>query len=225
DNLSYYLDFGPSFRVSADSFQLQVRTGFPERIGGVAVFGSDDKENWTRLTPRTTVVSSDMQTIEVAEDLQDQQYRFLKIQMIDPTGGNPMIELSEMRIFGERHEVINKISSVSISSEQSKQNRIVPGDTVKLAFTSIEPIKDVSVTIQGEPASIFTEDNLNWTAEAVMGANSPEGIVQFRLNYKTMEGVNGAETLFTTDGSLLRLSDDRNLLHYIIESTVITDSS
>lgn len=48
---AHYMDLGPDFQISAESFELQVRASFPERIGGVAMFGSNDKENWTRLTP------------------------------------------------------------------------------------------------------------------------------------------------------------------------------
>ena len=46
-----------------------------------------------------------------------------------------MLEVAEFRIFGERHEAVNKLSSVSISSDQSLKNRIVAGNTVKLSFT------------------------------------------------------------------------------------------
>lgn len=225
ENLTYYMDVGPSFRVAADSFQMQVRASFPERIGGVTIFGSNDKENWTRLTPDTTIVSEDMQTLSVSEDLRKQQFRFLKIQMVDPPGGNPMLELSELRIFGERHEVVNKLESVSISSDQSKQNRIVLGDTVNLSFTSTEVIQDVNVTIQGQAAKVKTEDGINWTASAVMGPDAAPGTVKFRLNYKTKDGVEAAETLFTTDGSTLFLADESDLIRYIIEATDITDSS
>src|SRR5690625_7773238 len=108
------MDLGPNFKVSADSFQMQVRSSFPERIGGVAVFGSNDKENWTRLTPDTTTGSEDMQTLELADDLKNEPFRFLKIQMIDPPAGNPMLELSELRILGEGHDDVNKLWSVSI---------------------------------------------------------------------------------------------------------------
>ena len=64
-NLTHTMDFGPSFKISANAFELQVRASFPERIGGVAIFGSNDKENWTRLTPGLTTVTEDMQTLDV----------------------------------------------------------------------------------------------------------------------------------------------------------------
>ncbi|MGM0876529.1 MAG: LamG-like jellyroll fold domain-containing protein [Bacillota bacterium] len=225
ENLSYYMDFGSGYRVSADSFQMQVRASFPERIGGVAIFGSNDKEIWTRLTPDKTTVTEDMQTLAVSDDLKNKQFRFLKVQMIDPPGGNPMLELAEFRIFGERHEVVNKLTSVSISSDQSKQSRISIGDTVKLSLTSIEVIKDVNATIQGQPAKVKSDDGINWVAEAVMGPDTPEGTVKFSINYKTKDGIDAAETLFTTDGSSLFLADESDLIKYIIETTDITDSS
>ena len=225
DNLTFYMDLGPNFKVSADSFQMQVRSSFPERIGGVAVFGSNDKENWTRLTPDTTTVSEDMQTLEVADDLKNEPFRFLKIQMIDPPGGNPMLELSELRIFGERHEVVNKLSSVSIFSDQSQQNRITLGDTVKLSFESTEAIDDVDVTIQGQTATVTSDDQKKWTAEAIMDDESTPGNVHFRINYKTKDGVDAEETLFTTDDSLLFLADESDLINNIVDATDITDSS
>ena len=36
-NLTHTMDFGPSFKISANAFELQVRASFPERIGGVAI--------------------------------------------------------------------------------------------------------------------------------------------------------------------------------------------
>ncbi|MDQ0897847.1 LamG-like jellyroll fold domain-containing protein [Paenibacillus sp. V4I7] len=106
-NLSYFMDFGPNNKVSANAFGLQVRASFPERVGGTAIFGSNDRVNWTRLTPGLTTVTEDMQTLEVQDDLKNQEFRYLKIQMIQPS--STMIELSEFRIFGERHEMVDKI--------------------------------------------------------------------------------------------------------------------
>jgi hypothetical protein len=50
-NHTFTLDFGPSFKVAANKFQLQPRTSFPERVGGVTIFGSNDNENCTRISP------------------------------------------------------------------------------------------------------------------------------------------------------------------------------
>ena len=83
-NLTHYMDFGPNYKISANAFELQVRASFPERIGGAAMFGSNDKVNWTRLTPGLTTVTEDMQRLEVQDDLKNQQFRFLKMQMIEP---------------------------------------------------------------------------------------------------------------------------------------------
>jgi hypothetical protein len=228
-NLTHYMDFGPSFRVSASAFQLQVRSSFPERIGGTAVFGSNDKENWTRLTPDLTTVTEDMQTLQVQDDLKNQQFRFLKIQMIEPAynlfSGNPMLEIAEFRIFGERHETVNKLSSVSISSDQSLKNRIIPGNTVKLNFTSTEPINNVNVTMQGEPATVTTSDNLNWTATWVVDSNAAAGTVKFNLTYKTAAGIDAEPTIFTTDGSSLFIADQTGLISNLLDIATLIDSS
>jgi large repetitive protein len=222
-NLSYTMDFGPSFKMSASSFQIQSRTSFPERMGGVVVFGSNDKDNWTRLTPGETVVTEDMQTLAVQDDLKNNRYRFLKIQMIDPSSS--MIEPGEFRIFGTRYETVNKLSSVALVSDQALKGRIIPGNTMKLSFVSTEPINHVSATIQGQAATVTTTDNLNWTATAIVNGTAKAGTVKFLLNYKTAAGVDADPVLFTTDGSSLWISDQTNYIGNLLDITSLTDSS
>ncbi|KRE35227.1 LamG-like jellyroll fold domain-containing protein [Paenibacillus sp. Soil522] len=223
-NLGVHMDMGPNFRVSASKFQIQARAGFPERGGGIAMYGSNDKEIWTRLTPEVTPVSADLHTLTVSPELQNEQFRFLKIQMINKPYDAPWPELSEFRIFGKRHEVINKISSVSIGSDQAFGGRIVLGDTAKLSFQSTEAIQNVKVTLQGVPATVHSEDGLNWTAEAVMVPGTAPGTVLFKLNYQTMEGIDAPETLFVTDGSRLILVDESDVISDVTSITEVTDS-
>ena len=78
---------GRIIKVSANAFELQVRASFPERIGGTAIFGSNDKVNWTRLTPGLTTVTEDMQRLEVQDDLKNQQFRYLE-NSNDSTGAD-----------------------------------------------------------------------------------------------------------------------------------------
>lgn len=222
-NLTHTFDFGPSFKVSATAFQLQVRASFPERIGGVAMFGSNDKENWTRLTPGLSTVTEDMQTLPVQDDLKNQRFRFLKMQMIAPS--STMLELSEFRIFGARFETVNQLSTVSISSAQALANRIVIGHTVKLSLQSVAPINNVIATIQGQPATVATTDNLNWTATVVVDAGAAAGAVKFNLNYKTAEGIDAASTIFTTDGTSLFIADQTALITNLLDITTLIDSS
>lgn len=222
-NLTHYLDFGPNYTVSAHAFDLQVRASFPERIGGVAVYGSNDQENWIRLTPGTTKAIEDMQRLEVQEGLENETYRFLKIQMIEPPG--TMLELSEFRIYGERHETLNKLQSVSIRSDQALRNRIVAGDTIKLLFQANEPIQDVHVQIQGAAAEVSSTDSLHWSASLVTDASSPKGGVKFSIKYRTNDGIEGAETIFTTDGSSLFLAEESGLIDNVLEIAALSDSS
>ncbi|CAH1211763.1 putative Ig domain-containing protein [Paenibacillus sp. JJ-223] len=105
DHLSYTMDFGSEFNISLDKIAMQVRASFPERIGGVAVFGSNDMTAWTRLTPELTVVTEDMQELEVGEEHKNASFRFLKLHMIDPS--STMFEMAELRLFGERKETNN----------------------------------------------------------------------------------------------------------------------
>lgn len=203
--LTHIMDFGPDFKVSAAAFELQVRASFPERLGGTTVFGSNDKETWTRLTPGLISVLDEMQRLDVQDELKNERFRFIKIQAIEPT--DTIFEMSELRIYGERYQTVNSISSVSIGSAQSLKSRIVEGDIIRLSFTSTEAIQNVNVQIQGQSVAASTADNMNWTSELVVGANATPGYVKFKINYKTANGVDAEETLFTTDGSWLFIAD------------------
>ncbi len=222
-NLSHILDFGPDFRVSASQFRLQVRMSFPERIGGVAVFGSDDKENWTRLTPGQTSVTEDMQSLSVEDELQGRRWRFLKLQMVAPSSS--MLELAELRIVGERHEALNLLSAVSMSSAQQLKNRIVAGNTVKVAFQSTQPINGVAVTVQGQAATVSSADNLNWTATWVANDSVADGPLKLQLTYKSAAGIDAAPVYFTTDGSTLTLAHQKTLIGNLLGVAAVTDSS
>ena len=130
-NLTHTMDFGPSFKISANAFELQVRASFPERIGGVAIFGSNDKEIWTRLTPGLTTVTEDMQTLDVDDSLQNEQYRFLKIQMIQPSSS--MLELGEFRILGERHDMVTQIAG-TIEGALEEAEKLPAEDYTKQSY-------------------------------------------------------------------------------------------
>ncbi|MFL6635868.1 MAG: discoidin domain-containing protein [Massilia sp.] len=222
-NLTYYFDFGPGYKVNATAFGIQARTSFPERGGGAVAFGSNDNENWVRLTPGMTVVTEDMQTLAVSDDLKNQQYRFMKVQMVQPSSS--MFEMGEFRIFGTRHETVNLLSSVSIASDEALKKRIVPGNTVKLAFQATAPINTVVATIQGVPAQVTTADNVNYTATAVMPGDARPGAVKFTLNYKTGAGADAEPVLFTTDSTSLFIADQTNLLGNLLAITSLQDSS
>lgn len=220
---SFTVDFGSDYKVSATAVKLQVRAGFPERIGGATVYGSNDKETWTRLTPGRTIVADDLQTLDVSGELQNNRYRFLKLHMNDNPSGS-MFELSELRIIGERHETYNKLESVSIISQQSVQGRVNTGDMVSVYFKSTEPISDVRVAIQGQQATIVSPDQKSWTAFLPMDTTMPAGKVRFTIDYKTSKGVSPDTAIFTTDNSSLYYVNKSGLLNVSKLAAVVASS-
>ena len=143
----HILDFGPDYKVSATAFGLQSRMNFVDRAAGSVIFGSNDKENWTRLTPEETAFTDDLATIAVDDAYKNEQFRFIKIQMIDPQPDvihntvQNLLELGEFRIYGERHEIGNKLESVSIGSDQSVSGKISIGNTAKITIKAKEAIQ------------------------------------------------------------------------------------
>jgi hypothetical protein len=230
-DLYHILDFGPDYKVSASAFAMQGRMNFTDRMAGSAVFGSNDKVNWTRLTPGETPFTDDMATLAVDDAYKNAQYRFIKIQMLDPQPDvlhnlvMNMLELGEFRIFGQRHETNNKLQSVSISSDQSLNGRIVIGNTVKLTIQAKEPIDNVKVKIQGQDATVTTQDNINWTAVATMNQGVTTGAVTFSIDYQRQDGTNGDTTYFTTDNSKLFLADESDLISNVTGITNLIDST
>lgn len=221
-NRTHTFDFGADYKVAASAFRLQVRASFPDRIGGIAMFGSNDNQTWTRLTPGLTVVTEDLQTLDVQPDQQEQRYRFLKMQMVQPSGS--MLEVAEFHIVGRRYEAANELASVSIGSVQALRNRIVPGDTVKLSLRARTPIGNVVATVQGVSATATSTDQLNWTVTATLGAVAP-GPVRFRIDYQTASGSAADTALFTTDGTSLYLADLAGHLADVAETTTLSDSN
>lgn len=221
---SFIIDFGADFKVSVDAVKLQVRAGFPERIGGAALYGSNDRESWTRLTPGRTVAADDMQELKVSGELRQNQYRFLRLHMNDePT--STMFELSELRIIGTRHETHNKLASVSVSSPQAVQGRVSTGDTVSVSFTSTEPITGVQVTIQGRQASVISPDQRTWTAFVAMDSTMAMGKIRFAIDYKTAAGISADTVMFTTDNSSLYYINRSGFLNVSKLATVTASSA
>ena len=161
------------------------------RISGTVVQGSNDNTNWTTIS--NAAGKTDVwQTLTINST---QPYRYIRITNANNWYGN----MAELRMYGVT-ESINKIQSASISSTQSLNKRIVPGNTVKLAFTAKEAINTVNVTIQGQTATVSTTDNINFTAAATIPQGAAAGNVKFAINYKQQNGKDGYPASSTTDG-------------------------
>lgn len=107
---THLMDFGPGFRVSATKFGFQARYGFSDRVAGVQVFGSNDKENWIRLTVSEAAYTQAYQEVEVMEEEKNHRYRYLKIckttEYPEALRGHQscLLEFGELRIFGDCYE-------------------------------------------------------------------------------------------------------------------------
>lgn len=230
-NLYHIIDFGPDYKLSADAFAFEGRMNFVDRMAGSTVFGSNDRENWTRLTPGQTAYTDGTATLDVDDAYKNTQFRYIKIQMIDPQPDalrgqvQNMLELAEFKIFGERHETNNKLESVSLSSDQSVNGRIVLGNTAKLTIKVKEPVQNVMVTIQGRDAIVSTLDNIYWTAAATLNGDVQTGSVKFAIDYKANDGTEGDTTYTTTDNTKLYLADESDLIGNVTGIAYLIDST
>ena len=107
---THIMDFGEAFRLTVTKFGFQARPGFSDRLAGVQVFGSEDRENWIRLTEHEAAFTQAYQEIPVRGEFQNLPVRYLMIRKTaeypDALRGSVhgLLEFSVLRIFGERRE-------------------------------------------------------------------------------------------------------------------------
>jgi len=228
---SQTLDFGTDYKVTASSFGVQSRMNFTDRGAGVAIFASNDNVNWTRITSGETIFNSGMNYIEVDEQYRNEQYRFIRYQMVTRhpdiihNSVQSILELGEFRIFGERHEIGNKLELISFAADQGIRGRITQGDAATLTIKAKEPISDVQVTIQGVNATLTTLDQINWTATATLNSGVTTGPVTIKVDYKKQDGSQGATMYATTDNSRLYFMDESDVIQNLTEITTLIDST
>lgn len=106
----HILDFGPDYKVSASAFGFQSNI-FADRTAGSAVFGSNDNENWIRITSQEAAFTQSFQKIQVDDKFKNSKFRYLKIEKVsrhpDILGGNTsfLLEPGEFRIYGQCHDI------------------------------------------------------------------------------------------------------------------------
>ncbi len=216
----YDFDFGPDFKFSATAFAMEGRVNFEDRMDGVKFYGSNDGKSWTELTPEATRLATELTRVEVAADLTDSTFRFLRVQKLRGWG----IESSEMRIYGRRHESGNMLESVSLNSEKGNGIRVALGEPVQLCIQARKPISRIRVNIQGIDATVRKTGALTYVAEAVMrpGKAKP-GPLAFAIDYRRQDGTDADTTYVTTDGSRLLLVDESNLVRDVPRNAKIID--
>ena len=216
----YDFDFGPDFKFSATAFAMEGRVNFEDRMENVKFHGSNDGKTWTELTSEATRVATALTRIEVADGLKGATFRFLRVQK----NGGGILESSEMRIFGHRHETGNKLDRVTLSSKKGDGIRTALGDLVRVNIQAREPINHLRVRIQGIDATGRQTGALTYVAEAVMrpGVAKP-GSVEFSIDYRHKDGTQGDTTSVTTDGSRLILVDESKLIREVPKIAKLID--
>ncbi|HEY8932905.1 MAG TPA: discoidin domain-containing protein [Rariglobus sp.] len=213
-------DFGPDFKFSATAFALQGRVNFEDRVDDTKFYGSNDRVNWTELTPEPILHATDMKKVAVAPDLVASTFRYLRVVRLRGT----LIEPSEMRIYGRRHESGNKLESVSLSSEKGDDIRVALGEPVRVNIQAREPLQNIRVLIQGIEAKVKKTGDSTYVAEAAMRPGQAKtGPVGFSVDYRRQDGTPGDTACVTTDGSRLILVDESKLIRNVPKIAKLID--
>lgn len=206
-------DFGSNFGISSYKFEIQARQGFPNRSQGTNVYGSNDGQTWILLTSKPTTETSDLETLNVKPDQLNKIYRFIKLQVDYPGRPNDpnypgIASYSEFRIFGQRHEFESALTKVSIKGNGLK-NRIVPGQTATLEFSSKEKIKNIRVTIDNNPVKVVEIAPDTYRAQYTLIRTVHVKPVQFSIDYD-INGKPAVTQRLTTDNTSLYESSNQN---------------
>ena len=229
-HLHHIIDFGPDYKISAYRFGFKSSI-FADRVANSTVYASNDKMNWTRITPGVAAYTQEYNTIDVDPVYQQEKYRYIKLEMVQPLPDvlygqvRNLFEPRGFTIYGTRYDVGNKLQSVSLSSDKSMLNRVALGSTVKASITAKEAIQNVKVKIQGLDATVSTQDKINWTATAVLTGKDQTGDVNVSVDYQRQDGTNGDTLYSTTDNSKLFVVDDSDLINNVTSITNLIDST
>lgn len=219
-NNYFVLDFGKDYSVTVDSFKIQARKYFPGRVWRAKVYGSNDGVNWTKLTNSEVGNAEKMVEISVEEKYKSTNFRYLKIAC-----ETKCVNVAEFRIIGERHETTNKITSVSIESNNIDSTRAVPGDKIKLTFTTKETINNINVVINNQIADVNNIEDLKYEAEIIVDDIVTIGTAKFSINYNTIDGKQGLVADEVTDESNVLLSEESSLINLLDGDIDFIDST
>ncbi|MFF9563890.1 discoidin domain-containing protein [Leifsonia sp. NPDC014704] len=214
---SFTVDFGSGYRVEASAFGIQARQTFGNRSQGSNVYGSNDNVTWTKLTTTMTTNTNDMETLPVDPSLAGKNFRFFKVQVDQP--GAPtdpnfpgIFSVAEFHIHGDRVEAVDRIATATITANDPVPGIATNGDIVTVAFTTTEPVTNVSGTIEGAQATV-SGGGTSWTASAVLPDTIPSGqYAAFSIGYTTADGRTADPLVVSTDGSKLFLSNSAGLV-------------
>ncbi|WP_054023591.1 polysaccharide lyase family 8 super-sandwich domain-containing protein [Bacillus sp. FJAT-28004] len=211
-------DFKDGNQVTLSSVELLGRQdqNLSTRINGTVVQGSNDNANWTTLS-NAAVSTAAWQTLTISGS---EPYRYIRMYNPNAWFGN----MAELRF----HGIVtfhNKIASASMRSIQNVKNRIIPGNTVKLTFNAREAINNVKVAIQGQDATVSTQDYINWTAVATLNPNVATGPVTYAINYKLQDGTDGYPAVSTAADATLYLADESDLIRNVSNIANLVDST
>jgi hypothetical protein len=209
-------DFRGGGTVQLSRVDVAANPGALASIGGAVVQGSNDYANWTTISS-TAVGGLGWQTLSIGDTT---PYRYVRMW-------NPNLwfgAMGELRLFGTTAS-INKIASATLSSTQALRSRILPGSSVKLSFTGKEALSNVSATIAGVAATVSTTDNINFTATATLPPGVATGAVQFNVTYKGQSGQDGYPLTATTDGTVLNLVDETDVIKNLGTVATLIDST
>ncbi|MCU4675925.1 discoidin domain-containing protein [Catenovulum sp. 2E275] len=226
ENLFHTLDFGVDYKISAESFGIQSRLHFVDRGAGITVYASNDTLNWVRLTPGESEFKDAMSILAVDPQFNGQKFRYIKFEMINPQPDAlrnnilNIMELGELRIFGQRFETENKLASVEMSSPAADETNFVTlGSEVTVSITAKEIVSNMKVTIQGVEAVVSSEDGINWTATATLNQVSQYGYAVISVEYDTEQ--NGStmtnEISYISD---LYITNGEDIIHNIAAKAV-----
>lgn len=220
-DLTHTFDFGPDFTVAVEKIGLQSNI-FPDRLASTVLLGSLDGSEWTRLTPEAAEMTQDYQELAVRDDLVQQQFRYLRLELADPQPDvlygivRELMEFTEFHVHARRTETGNPFAEVLLHSAAAIAGKIRLGDEVQVTVTPREELETIEVTIAEQVVTAQKQDDGTYVAAAPV-TEAPTGLVTITVTGTRDDGTATPTFTGTTDGSLLQVGGDLDSLLAIDE--------
>lgn len=225
----FTIDFGAFYKVKATKLQVQPRNIWANRMAGCVIMGSNDGENWVTLTEEAPY-SDNLETLEVKEEYQDMEFRYLKASTLSSDTSNiyaakeSILSIGELRIYGIRTQEETNIREISISSNaetlrqhegNGKYPQIFPecavaGDEIYLDIRTRTKAENLSVTIAGLNADIETISDLKYRAKVTLTEEAALYNAARNAEISVSDDKCENSVKFTTDGSSVFVSSSEN---------------
>ncbi len=157
--------------------------------GTTVIVPGNDNTDWSATRTITTADTDDTVAFEIS-------FTDLTNNVGDPVSDTT--DSSAVTV-DQTAPTLDTVKIISDNSDDTSQ--AIPGDIIRLSFTSSEPIQEPVVTINGDTiaATVLGSDDDFWFVERTITSADTDGTVEFEISFTDLASNGGTPVIGTTD--------------------------